>query len=143
MFPKFVWRQTFRSGFKDITRVPNSVQLLTIVCVVIPATLNRTLYPYARLDRTFCIRTHDGVEYVFEALSRQDRDLFVKMTKVLVARLASSVIVHDEAMLQEFFATSGLESFADLDDEMSVDCHQEDGEELLREPIALSIEGAR
>jgi hypothetical protein len=45
--------------------------------------------------------------------------------KVLVARLASSVIVHDEEMLQEFFSPMGTESIADLDDEMSVDCDEE------------------
>lgn len=122
VFPKFAWRQTVKSSYKDIAREPNFVQLLTIICVMVPATLDRTKYPYARLDRSCVIRTHDGLEYVFELASRADRDLFVKRLKVAVARLASSVIVHDEDMLQEFFAPMGTASFADLADDMSVDC---------------------
>lgn len=126
VFPKFAWRQAFQEGFRDIARVPNSIQLLTIVSVLTPTTLDRKMYPFARLDRTCCIRTHDGHEFIFEASSERERDLFVKRTKVLVARLASSVIIHDEEMLQEFFSPLGTESFADRDDEMSVDCEESD-----------------
>lgn len=139
VFPKFVWRQSFRSGFKDVTRVPNFIQLLTIICVVTPATLDRSLYPYARLDRSCRIRTHEGQELVFEAPSKQARDMFVNRMKVLVARLASSVIVHDEAMLQEFFTATGTESYADLDDEMSVDCHDQENQAMLPQ-LTISVE---
>ena len=126
VFPKFVWRQTFQSGMNMISRVPYYIPLLTIVGVVTPSTLDRTIYPFARLDRSCCVRTHDGRELVFEAPTPQGRDLFVNRLKVLVARLASSVIVHDEAMLREFFSPTGTESFADFDDEMSADDNDED-----------------
>jgi len=110
-----------QSGTNSISRVPHYIPLLTIVGVFAPSTLDRSVYPFPRLDRSCCIRTHDGREFVFEATCQQARDLFVKQLKVLVARLASSVIVHDEGMIREFFAPTGTESFADYDDEMSAD----------------------
>ena len=113
VFPKFAWRQAFQAGTSLISRTPYSIQLLTIVSVVAPASLDRKLYPFARLDRTCCIKTHEGQDYVFEASCSQQRDSFVNRLKVLVARLASSVIVHDEAMVREFFAPPGAEAFAD------------------------------
>ena len=93
------------------------------------------MYPFARLDRSCVIQTHDGKEYVFEASCEQERDTFVTRLKVLVARLASSVIVHDEAMLQEFFSPAGTESFAD---NLSVDGQSH--EDSSRRPSSSSNE---
>lgn len=64
------------------------------------------MYPFARIDRSVIIETHHGEEFLFEAPSKTDRDLFATRLKVLVARLASSVISHDEVMLREFFSSS-------------------------------------
>ena len=133
VFPKFVWRQVFQPGTTLIARTPHHIQLLSIVGVVAPTSLDRTLYPFARLDRSCLIQTHDGKEYVFEASCGQERDLFVKRLKVLVARLASSVIVHDEDMLKEFFSPGGSESFAD---NLSVDCLST--EDLASKPSSSS-----
>ncbi|CAB9497806.1 expressed unknown protein [Seminavis robusta] len=112
VFPKFVFRPTVG----EIQREPNSIQLLTITSVLKPNTIDRATYPFARLDRSCCIVTHEGTRFVFEAACSQSRDLFVDRMKVIVARLASSVIVHDESMLQEFFLPSGAESFADFNE---------------------------
>lgn len=135
VFPKFVWRQTFQNGTTLISRVPNYIQLLTVVRVIEPRELDRSFYPFARLDRTFCITTHDGDQYVFETANREDRGIFVNKLKVLVARLASSVIANDEAMLREFFP--GGESFADYDDEMSTDCSQSE-EKIISPSSAIA-----
>lgn len=140
VFPKFVWRQAFQSGTSLISRTPHHIQLLTIVGVVTPASLDRNLYPFARLDRSCLIQTHDGKEYVFEASCGQERDLFVKRLKVLVARLASSVIVHDENMLKEFFSPAGSESFAD---NLSVDCQSNEdsaSKPSLPQSMDMSVE---
>lgn len=121
VFPKFTWRQTFQNQLNYISRVPNYIQLLAVVRVVEPTALDRMMYPFARLKRSFVIGTHDGEEYVFEAPSEWQRESFVKKLKFLVARLASSVIVHDEGLLQEFF-TSGDDVYADYDEDiMSTD----------------------
>lgn len=137
VFPKFVWRQAFQSGTNFISRTPHFIQLLAIVGVIAPSYLDRRLYPFARLDRTCCIQTHDGNEYVFEASCGQERDLFVTRLKVLVSRLASSVIVHDETMLKEFFSPTGNEAFAD---DLSVDCQSIEDSTCKPPPLASTNE---
>lgn len=105
IFPKFAFRPTFALN-KNLALAPQYIQLLAIVRVVEPKEIDRSLFPFARLDRSCYIETHHGEEFLFEAASKADRDLFANRLKVLVARLASSVISHDEAMLREFFSSS-------------------------------------
>jgi hypothetical protein len=108
--PKFTWRPAFEPHLpKRKIRLsgtePDSIELLSIIRVVKPTELNRELYPFARLDRTCCITTNDE-EFpylVFEAKSTRERDWLVNALKIVVARLASIIIVRDEAMLLEFF----------------------------------------
>lgn len=108
--PKFTWSPTYEPHLPQ-RRIqlsgaePDSIELLSIIRVVKPTHLNRNLYPYARLDRTCCITTNDE-EFpylVFEAPSTRERDWLVNAMKMIVARLASIIIVRDEAMLLEFF----------------------------------------
>jgi len=108
--PKFTWRPSYepdlhRRKIKLSGAEPDSIELLSIIRVVKPTQLNRNLYPFARLDRTCCITTNDEkFSYlVFEAPSVRERDWLVNAMKMIVARLASIIIVRDEAMLLEFF----------------------------------------
>ena len=108
--PKFTWSPTYEPDLDQkkiqLSRSePISLELLSIIRVVRPTRLNRRLYPFARLDRTLCITTNaeDYPYLVFEAPSQQERDWLVNALKMIVARLASIIIVRDEAMLLEFF----------------------------------------
>jgi hypothetical protein len=108
--PKFTWSPTYephlpRRKIQLSGTEPDSIELLSIIRVVKPTHLNRNLYPFARLDRTCCITTNDeDFPYlVFEAPSARERDWLVNALKMIVARLASIIIVRDEAMLLEFF----------------------------------------
>ena len=108
--PKFTWCPTHEPHL-DQHKIrlsggePHSIELLSIIRVIQPRSLNRELYPFARLDRTLCITTNDeSFEYlVLEAESPRARDWLVNALKMIVARLASIIIVRDEAMLLEFF----------------------------------------
>lgn len=108
--PKFTWSPAYEPHL-DNRKIrlsgaePHSIELLSIIRVVKPTKLNRRLYPFARLDRTFCITTNDEQfpYLVLEAASTRERDWMVKALKIIVARLASIIIVRDEAMLMEFF----------------------------------------
>eukprot|EP00934_Nitzschia_sp_Nitz4_P003319 Nitzschia sp. Nitz4//scaffold159_size51929//6639//8448//NITZ4_006872-RA/size51929-augustus-gene-0.74-mRNA-1//1//CDS//3329537553//3309//frame0 len=108
--PKFTWSPCYEPNL-DNRRIrlsgaePHSIELLSIIRVVKPTSLNRRLYPFARLDRTCCITTNDeNFPYlVFEAPTTQERDWMVKALKMIVARLASIIIVRDESLLLEFF----------------------------------------
>jgi hypothetical protein len=89
--------------------------------------LNRELYPFARLDRTCVVSTNDErfPYLVFETSSPRERDWLVTALKMIVARLASIIIVRDEARLLEFFSPySAIMSLADGDgDEDLEDTH--------------------
>ena len=128
--PKFVWSPTYESDLSK-RRVqisggaPNMLELLSIIRVVAPRKLDRTKYPFARLDRTICVSTNEDNVFVFETPSAEERDTLVSAMKMLVARLASIIIVRDEAMLMEFFSPfAGLQSL--LDDEVVEEAYDEE-----------------
>jgi hypothetical protein len=108
--PKFTWSPSYephlpRRRIQLSGTEPDAIELLSIIRVVTPTHLNRNLYPFARLDRTCCITTNnEAFPYlVFEAPSTRERDWLVHALKMIVARLASIIIVRDETMLLEFF----------------------------------------
>ena len=107
--PKFVWRATYqpdigqrRLGMSG--RAPESLDILSMVRILQPTSIDRTTYPYVKLNRCFTIATNTGGFYVFEALTPGQRDWFVYGLKLVVARLASMVIVGDTQMFAEFFS---------------------------------------
>jgi hypothetical protein len=108
--PKFMWRETYipdidhHRKLSDSCRAPSALDILTMVRILIPTKLDRTAFPYAKLDHTFTIKTSTGESlHVFEAQSTKERDWFVHGLKLVVARLASMIIVGDDQMFLEFF----------------------------------------
>lgn len=135
--PKFTWSPTNEPNLQKRKirlsgREPDSIELLSIVRVTTSIQLDRTLYPFARLDRTCCITTNDEryPNLIFEAGSERERDWLVTALKIIVARLASIIIVRDENMLLEFFSPySALTSLADGDyEEDHEPCLEPNGE---------------
>ncbi|KAL3928759.1 MAG: hypothetical protein SGBAC_012511 [Bacillariaceae sp.] len=105
--PKLTWNACHSKGPAKKSQLESDwVELLSIIRVIAPQTLNRKLYPFARTDRTLCIvaNDHRNPYLVFEAKSREHRDWLVTALKMTVARLASIIIIKDEAMLLEFFS---------------------------------------
>lgn len=157
--PKFTWTPTHEPFLKDSRRLslsqkqPHGMELLSIIRVIAPTHMNRQDYPYCRLDRTIVITTNEeptpdkddsdfdmdegdnNAIYVLEANSREERDWLVNSLKLIVARLASIIIVRDEAMLLEFFTPfAGMM----LHEELMVQQEEEDEEEealLLRDDM--------
>jgi hypothetical protein len=107
--PKFMWRETYQPDIENrklsmSCRAPASLDLFNIIRILKPSGIDRTDYPYAKLDHSFTIKNHDGEVYLFEAKSTRERDWFVHGLKLLVARLASMIIVGDDQMFLEFFS---------------------------------------
>mmetsp|Transcript_54375 Transcript_54375/g.131979 ORF Transcript_54375/g.131979 Transcript_54375/m.131979 type:complete len:1235 (+) Transcript_54375:429-4133(+) len=121
--PKFTWSPILQHDMHDQRKLvlsqsaPHSVELLSIIRVNKPAYLDRTKYPFCRLDRTLCITTNDSDHpfVVLEASSPSERDRLVTAVKLIVARLASIIIVRNEEMLLEFF--SPYSALLQLEDE--------------------------
>lgn len=104
-----MWRETFQPDIVNrklsmSCRAPASLDLLTMIRILKSNDIDRTIYPYAKPDHCFSIKNHNGETYLFEAGSTRERDWFVHGLKLLVARLASMIIVGDDQMFQEFFS---------------------------------------
>lgn len=108
--PKFMWRESYQPDLLNHKRLglsgksPHSLDLLNMIRILKPTTLDRTLYPFTKIDRTFSILSHTNENFVFEAASTEERDWLVHGLKLVVARLASMIIVGDEHMFEEFFS---------------------------------------
>ena len=108
--PKFMWRETYQPDLLNHKRLglsgrsPHSLDLLDMIRILKPTSLDRSAYPFAKIDRTLTILSHENDQYVFEAASAEERDWLVHGLKLVVARLASMIIVGDDHMFVEFFS---------------------------------------
>lgn len=107
--PKFMWRETYQPELTHrklgrSCRTPNSIDLLSILRVLKPETLDRDKYPFAKTNSSFSILSNSNDRHLFEAASPKDRDWFVHGLKLVVARLASMIIVGDDHIFFEFFS---------------------------------------
>ena len=106
--PKFMWRETFLPEIHNrklsaSCQSPYSLDILAIVRVLIPSEVDRSVFPYAKLEQTFSIHSKKET-HVFEAQSSVEREWFVQGLKLVIARLASMIIVGDDQMFLEFFS---------------------------------------
>lgn len=121
--PKFMWRGAYEPDLhkKEIaasTATPHDVELLNVVRVLKPHSIDREEYPFAKLKNSFTIHSNIDEIYLFECTSHQERDKFVHGMKLIVARLASKIIVGDENVFDEFFTPWGqLGSGSHLNDD--------------------------
>ncbi len=88
--------------------MPESIELLNIVRIVVPKEIDRQLHPFVKKESAFTIVTNAEEEYLFEAATQDERDKFVFAFKVMVARLASKIIVGDKDVFDEFFTPLGV-----------------------------------
>lgn len=115
--PKFMWQETYQPDLLNhktlrmSCRKPEEVPLLSMIRILKPTTLDRLAFPFAKLDRSFTIQTHSDQLFVFEASSVSERDRIVHGLKLVVARLASMIIVGDDLMFVEFFSPFGSSFF--------------------------------
>ena len=115
--PKLIWSPNYEPDLKNrkvrlSCAEPDHLELLSIIRVTKLSESDRKLYPFARLNSAICITTTDKKQYIFEADSTEQRDWLMDSIKLVVARLASIIIVRDEEMLVEFFSPfSGIEDF--------------------------------
>jgi len=112
--PKFVWRTnrsllhaSKRAKVRSI-KAPEYVELLNIVRIIVPSEVDRRVHPFVNKDCVFIIVTSSDDESVFEAATRMERDKFVFALKIIVARLASKIIVGDKDVFDEFFTPLGI-----------------------------------
>eukprot|EP00550_Attheya_septentrionalis_P006170 CAMPEP_0198295036 /NCGR_PEP_ID=MMETSP1449-20131203/25447_1 /TAXON_ID=420275 /ORGANISM="Attheya septentrionalis, Strain CCMP2084" /LENGTH=708 /DNA_ID=CAMNT_0043995199 /DNA_START=224 /DNA_END=2347 /DNA_ORIENTATION=+ len=109
--PKFVWKDAYstndlagRAQTGASTSLPlGSVELLDIARVLTSARVDRKKFPLANPSKSFIILTADQQRLLFEVANQKERDKIVSGLKLIVARLASMIIVGDESLFDEFF----------------------------------------
>jgi hypothetical protein len=99
---------------------PHSLDLLDIVRIVDVDGVDRTRHPFLKCPHAFRIRTVQDQSLVFEARSAMEQVRIVRSLKLLVARLGSKLVVHDETVLDEFFVGGSIHATDDDDEEKDV-----------------------
>jgi hypothetical protein len=107
LLPKLTWLPIYETNLH--ARVlntsedrPGSVDLLDICRIRECDTIDRSTYPFAHSDRSFMIQTQFR-KYVFETQSKQERGRVVNGLKLVIARLASLLMLRDLRAVDEFF----------------------------------------
>ena len=97
--PRLVWKRLHDGG------APNdrhSVDLLDISRILEVNQIDRKLYPLAQQRNCLCIRSLDR-KMMFEASNEEERNCLCRDLKLVVARLASKIILDDQNLFHEFF----------------------------------------
>jgi hypothetical protein len=122
--PRLVWKRLHDGG------APNerhSVDLLDISRILEVDHIDRNIYPLAQQRNCLCIRTLDG-KMMFQASDEKERNRLCRDLKLVVARLASKIILDDQHLFNEFFVEGMFPGYRFLVDcasrpELNSGCH--------------------
>ena len=115
--PKLVWRTAHqktrgKKGCASNADEPTtSIDILDISRVRELSGAERKHYPLANRRTSFVIATSDHLTYIFEAKDTQEKDRITLGLKLLVARLASLIIVGDQRLFADFFYPDSAADF--------------------------------
>ena len=108
--PKFMWKPAYEPNLirrKINVVAPFSIDLLDIIGILPANAIDRDQHPFARSWCSFKIMTVRDRYFLFETEDRVIRDKIVIGLKLIVARLASKVLVAGEVAEDEFFTPGG------------------------------------
>ncbi len=115
--PKLVWRTARqktrgKKGCASNADEPTtSIDILDISRVRDLSGAERKDFPLANRRTSFVIATSDHLTYIFEAKNTQEKDRITLGLKLLVARLASLIIVGDQRLFADFFYPDSAADF--------------------------------
>ena len=116
--PKLVWRTANRKSTGKKGGAPNADDPTTTIDILdisrvreLSDAERKDGYPLAKRSCSFAIVTADHLTYVFEAKNAQEKDRITLGLKLLVARLASLIIVGDERLFADFFYPDSAADF--------------------------------
>ncbi|KAL3943876.1 MAG: hypothetical protein SGBAC_002034 [Bacillariaceae sp.] len=112
--PTIMWRdayQPFLTGKSELnksTQKPWTMRLLSTCRIAASGSLDRSIYPLARSQNCFVLKTSSGNhEFLFESTSSNDMRKVCQQWKLTVARFASLAVMEDIASIErEFFHPS-------------------------------------
>lgn len=104
--PKWMWKPKSQNSKSQSMHLANAIDLLSVTRVLKVDQIDRCRHPFAKPSSCLLIRTVDGDEFFFEAESKVERDHMVNAMKMVIARFGAMVLRQDDAIHEEFFATS-------------------------------------
>jgi hypothetical protein len=107
LLPKLTWVPVFEVALQSkILNVtldnPGTIDLLDVCRVRECDKINRNLHPFAKAESSFVVQTQNGT-HLFEARSKQERGRIVNGLRLVIARLASLLMLRDLRAVDEFF----------------------------------------
>lgn len=112
VLPKLSWNQVLDSSTDAEARAkpgrrlpqaePRCVDLLDICRVYAVETVDRSRHPFADIRKSFAVETQSE-SFLFESLTSDERDRIVYGLKLVIARLASMLMLRDSRAAEEFF----------------------------------------
>ena len=107
ILPKLTWVPMFESQLHskqlNVSREnPQTLDLLDVCRVRACDSVDRRLHPFARANRSLVIHTQNEI-FLFEARSEEERGRIVNGLKLVIARLASLLMLRDLRAVDEFF----------------------------------------
>eukprot|EP00535_Pseudo-nitzschia_heimii_P002097 CAMPEP_0197182066 /NCGR_PEP_ID=MMETSP1423-20130617/6155_1 /TAXON_ID=476441 /ORGANISM="Pseudo-nitzschia heimii, Strain UNC1101" /LENGTH=875 /DNA_ID=CAMNT_0042632435 /DNA_START=50 /DNA_END=2677 /DNA_ORIENTATION=- len=118
LLPKLTWLPAHEKNLEHRVlnvsdKNPGSLDLLDVCRVRECQSIDRRLHPFAHVDRSFIIQTQNG-RFMFEAKSKQERGRIVNGLKLVIARLASLLMLKDLRAVDEFFGGNAVPGEAPL-----------------------------
>jgi hypothetical protein len=103
LLPKLTWVKAMDTGSKQLSKVePKAIELLDICRIRAPSQIDRRCHPFADAKKSFALETQTDL-YMFAAQSTEERDRIVYGLKLVIARLASLLMLRDIRAAEEFF----------------------------------------
>jgi hypothetical protein len=107
LLPKLTWLPAHESNLharvlNTSADSPGSLDLLDVCRVKECETIDRNIHPFAIASKSFEVITQNG-RYLFETQSKQERGRVVNGLKLVIARLASLLMLRDLRAVDEFF----------------------------------------
>ncbi|CAJ1907318.1 unnamed protein product [Cylindrotheca closterium] len=107
LLPKLTWLPVHEANASNFVmnaaiQNPEAVDMLDVCRVRECDSIDRKLYPYADVNRSFIVQTQSG-STLFETRFKQERGHMVNGLKLVIARLASLLMLRDLRAVEEFF----------------------------------------
>jgi hypothetical protein len=100
LLPKLTWSKASQED--DSQQTLEKLDLLDVCRICTTKKVNRHQHPFAVTQKSFFIETQRDL-FVFQAQSTEERDRVVYGLKLVVARLASLLMLRDIRAAEEFF----------------------------------------
>lgn len=112
LLPKLTWLPIHEGNANSFvmnasSQTPEALDMLDVCRVRECETIDRDVYPFASVERSFIIQTQSAVT-LFETRSKQDRNHMVNGLKLVIARLASLLMLRDLRAVDEFFGGNSV-----------------------------------